>query len=811
MGRTASLFAAILVVGLAGPLPPVAGQTGYQLPPQAVVDLVDAPPTPSVRFSPDGAWMAMLERSALPALEDVARPMLRLAGLRIDPASDSRYATSFDVGLKLAPVDGGRARTVPLANGARLSGTSWSHTSRHLAYTLATDEGTELWVLDVIGMVRDGAQPVRLTDRLNTVLEGTHWMPDGSGLLALTVPADRGPAPQAPRVPAGPNIQESTGQASPLRTYQDLLGSAHDAELFAHHALADISVFDLASGEARVIGEADVIMDVSVSPDGQQLLVTRLAEPFPFTAPYYQFARRIEVISLQGQRQFVVADLPVDENVPIGGVHTGRRSVAWRAGQPATVVWVEALDGGDPKREVEHRDRWMAVARPFAQEPLELLRTEHRAWGLTWLGDTRLVMGSEYDRDERWTRTTLHDLSDAGAAPVVLEDRSIRDRYGDPGRAWTEPDASGRDVVRLDGRWMYRMGSGASPEGLAPFLDRQDVTTGGTERLWRCGQGSYESVVHLSGDGQFITRHETQTSPPNYVMHTGGSLDRGNDTTWQRPLTEFPDPQPTLREVHKELVTYERADGVPLSATLYLPAGYEPGERLPLLIWAYPIEFNDAATAGQVNASEHRFTSVRGSSHLALLTQGYAILDGATMPIIGSAESMNDTFIEQLVLSAEAAIDFAVERGVADRNRVAVGGHSYGAFMTANLLAHCDLFAAGIARSGAYNRTLTPFGFQSERRTVWEATDSYVAISPFLHADKIKEPMLMIHGEVDNNSGTFPLQSERMYGALKGNGGVARLVMLPHESHGYRARESVLHVQHEMADWLDQHLKPSAE
>jgi dipeptidyl aminopeptidase/acylaminoacyl peptidase len=782
---------------------PLTAQTGYQLPPQAVVDLVDAPPTPSVRFSPDGAWMALVERSALPALADVARPMLRLAGLRIDPASDSRYATSFDVGLKLAPLDGGRARTIPLAEGARLSGTSWSHTSRHLAYTIATDQGTELWVVDVIGMVRDGAQPLLLTDRLNTVLEGTHWMPDGRGILGLTVPADRGPAPQAPRVPSGPNIQQSTGQASPLRTYQDLLGSAYDAELFAHHALADISLFDLESGEARVIDEADVIMDVSVSPDGQHLLVTRLDGPFPFTAPYYQFARSLEVISLQGQRQFVVADLPVDENVPIGGVHTGRRSVSWRAGHPATVVWVEALDGGDPKQEVEHRDRWMAVAKPYAQEPLELLRTEHRAWGLTWCDDPRLVLASEYDRDERWTRAILHDLSDEAAAPVVLEDRSIRDRYGDPGQVWTDPDASGQEVVVLDGGGLYRMGSGASPEGLLPFLDRQNVRTGATERLWRCSPGSYESVTHLAPDRSFITRHETQTSPPNYV-HNG----RGGE---RRPLTRFPDPQPALREVHKELVTYERADGVPLSATLYLPAGYEAGERLPLLVWAYPREFNDVATAGQVSASEHRFTSVRGSSHLALLTQGYAILDGATMPIIGSAESMNDTFIEQLVLSAEAAIDFAVERGVADRNRVAVGGHSYGAFMTANLLAHCDLFAAGIARSGAYNRTLTPFGFQSERRTVWEATDSYVAISPFLHADKIKEPMLMIHGEVDNNSGTFPLQSERMYGALKGNGGVARLVMLPHESHGYRARESVLHVQHEMADWLDQHLKPSAE
>jgi len=780
-------------------LPDGIAQDGYRLPPDDVVALIDAPPTPSVSFSPDGRWMALIEGSALPSLADVARPMLRLAGLRIDPTADARYTTSFNVGLLLRPVDGGPEMRVPLPADARLSRTSWSHDSRHLSYALVTTAGTELWVLGV----DSPDTPVRLTDRLLTILGGPTWMPDGEHILCLTVPERRGATPEAPATSAGPNVQESSGNTSPTRTYQDLLSNAHDSALFVHHTTGAITLLDLAGGKPRHIGRPGLYMGPRPSPDGEQLLVTTLRGPFPYTLPYYKFARTIEVRSLDGSSQYVVADQAQEENVPIGGVHTGRRRVGWRPGQPATLVWVEALDGGDPKREVAHRDRWSSLAAPFDTKPTELLRTEQRARGLTWFDNPDLVLASEYDRDARWTRALLHDLLNPDADPIVLEDRSVRDRYGDPGRIWTTPDDSGHWVVKLDGDWLHRLGSGASPQGLLPFLDRQNIFSRIAERIWHCSPGNYESVVHLTGGDGFITRHETEVSPPNYFMNKG---------RWARQaLTSFADFQPAMRGISKELVTYERADGIPLSATLYLPKGYKPGTRLPLLVWAYPIEFNDAATAGQVGVSPHRFTRVRGSSHLALLTQGYAILDGATMPIIGDPESMNDSFIEQLVAAAQAAIDFAVLQGVADRSRVAVGGHSYGAFMTANLLAHSDLFAAGIARSGAYNRTLTPFGFQSERRTVWEATPSYVAISPFLHADKINEPMLMIHGELDNNSGTFPMQSERMYGALKGNGGTARLVMLPHESHGYRARESVLHVQHEMLSWLDRHLKPVAE
>ncbi|MHC4219440.1 MAG: alpha/beta hydrolase family protein, partial [Planctomycetota bacterium] len=503
-----------------------------------------------------------------------------------------------------------------------------------------------------------------------------------------------------------------------------------------------------------------------------------------------------------GRPKHVVAEIPMGENIPIGGVRTGPRMFRWKPGEPETLVWAEALDGGDPKRKVPHRDRWLEHDIPFHGEPREILRVEQRARGMTFLGDPAFVITDEYDRDRRWTRSLLHDLRDPEAVKV-LDDRSVRDRYNDPGRIASVPTRSGHRVALQQGPWLFRTGSGASPDGVHPFLDRQNVETLETQRIWRCADGAYESVaaVWLEGDEvEFITRHETPVSPPNYRRRSPGDQEA-------RPVTDFPDPTPQIRGIRKEVITYPRGDGVQLSATLYLPADHQPGTRLPLLVWAYPIEFNDPRTAGQVTKSPNRFVRIGGSSHLHLLTQGYAIMDGATMPIIGHPETMNDTFLEQIVTSSRAAIDKAVELGVADGERVGVGGHSYGAFMTANLLAHCDLFRAGVARSGAYNRTLTPFGFQAERRPLWEAPEIYFEISPFFHADDINEPLLLIHGELDSNSGTYPIQSQRLFKAIKGNGGITRLVMLPYESHGYRARESVLHTLAEMIDWFDRYVK----
>ena len=782
-----------------------AAQEPYRLPPAEVVDIVTAPPAPSVQLSPDGRWMMLSERDAMPSLADVSRRMLRLAGMRIDPAADARFSTGFAKNLAIRPTDGGDPLPVALPDGAKVAGASWSHDSSHFVVTVVTEAGSELW-----GGTADAPQEVRrLVENLSTVTGGPTWLSDGVRVLCRRVPSERGEEPPEPGLPSGPNVQSTSGEESPTRTYQDLLANPHDEALFEHYAISELVLVAVDDGATQTLG-VGLTTQVSTSPDGRWLLETRVHRPYSYLMPAYQFPHTVRVRPLDGEGQpMLIAEVPLAENIPIGGVRTGPRSFTWKASEPATLMWAEALDGGDPDQEVPHRDRWLALGPPFERERAsEVLRVEHRAWGLTFLADPALVITSEYDRDRRWVRSLLHEPR-AASSPKVLEDRSRNDRYGDPGRIVTEPGPFGRSVVRTDGPWIYRSGQGATSQGSLPFLVRQNLETLASEELWRCTPGSYESVVAVlpvlpvlpGGGTAFLTRHETPSSPPNYRRREVGA------ETFVA-LTDFPDPTPQIRGITKKLVHYERADGVPLSATLYLPANYEQGTRLPLALWAYPREFNDVRTAGQVGGSPWRFTRIAGSDHKVLLTQGYALMDGATMPIIGDPETMNDTFREQLVSSAAAAIAYAADLGVADPARVGVGGHSYGAFMTANLLAHSDLFRAGVARSGAYNRTLTPFGFQSERRTLWEAPETYFAVSPFMHAHEIDAPMLMIHGEADNNSGTFPVQSKRMFQAIKGNGGTARLVMLPNESHGYRAEESVLHVLAEMIDWFDLHVKP---
>lgn len=789
-------------VALAFLVPNADAQSPYKTPPKEVVELVDAPTTPAARLSPDARWMMLVERPALPSIEDVARPWIGLAGMRIDPASNAPAQSNFDRGLVLRDLAGANERRIALPEGAKLSNLSWSHDSRHFAFLRHLDTEVELWVGDV-----ESASAKLAVPRVNALFGAFEWMPDGRRVLVTVVPQSRGEAPKAPRAPAGPTVMQSSGKRSPLRTFQDLLENEHDAALFEHFATAQLALFDPGDGSLAALGAPGLISRFDPAPGGEHLLVTRIQRPFSYVLTVDRFPSRTEVWRTDGSLAYLVHEAPLRDQIPIEGVPTGPRSVSWRPHEPATLVWCEALDGGDPKTKVPQRDRWLSLSAPFDGQAQEWTRTEHRARGLTWFQQPALVLVSEYDRDRRWTRATLHELSERKPL-AVLEDRSVNDRYGDPGQIATVALLDGTRVARQSGDWIYRSGEGASEDGARPFLDRQNLATRASERLWRCGDGVYESVativsVDAAGVPTVVTRRESASEPPNHHLHDLAAKN-------SRQITSFPDPQPQIRGIKKELVKYQRADGVQLSATLYLPANHKSGERLPMFVWAYPLEYTDTSTAGQVSGSPHRFTTIRGASHLALLTQGWCVLDNATMPIVGDPETMNDTFVAQITAAARAAIEKAAEMGVADPARVAVGGHSYGAFMTANLLAHTDLFRAGVARSGAYNRTLTPFGFQSERRTLWEAPQIYAQLSPFMHADKINEPLLMLHGEKDSNSGTFPIQSERLYQAVAGHGGTVRLCLLPEEDHGYAARESVLHAQAETIEWLDKYVVRAA-
>jgi len=773
----------------------LSAQEPYKLPPRVIVDILDTPPLPGATVSPDHQWLLLLEQRSMPTIAELAQPMLRLAGNRINPRTTGPQLPGAITGLVLKRVSDGMERRIAVQAPAALAFVSWSPDSRTIAFVQTRDSGLALWAADVAT-----GQTRALTGSILNATSGPpcQWMPSGAELLCELIPGDRGPAPVAPQTPTGPTTQETRGRAAPAPTYEDLLKNANDERLFDYYFTAQLALVDAATGARTPVGAPAIFDRVDVAPGGEFVLVARSVRPYSYLVPDGLFPKEVDVWDLRGQVARHLASLPTGEGIPIRGVRPGPRGINWRPGVPATLVWAEALDGGDPRKQVDHQDRVVTLTAPFAGEPIELARLNKRYSGLLW--DTQGVgFLGEYDRDRRWSKMWIVDAAKPGNAPALLFDRSAEDRYTDPGFPITRMTPTGDFAMQRSGDWIYLTSTGASPQGDRPFLDRLNLVTKKIERIWRADTVHYEAVVALLDDAakSFVTRRESRTEPPNYFVRQGTTL---------RALTAFKDPAPQLTGIQKRLVTYTREDGVPLSGTLYLPPGYTAGTKLPVVMWAYPTEFASATAAGQVSAAPNRFNIIRGPSHLFFLTQGYAVFDDPKMPIIGG-DTANNHYVDQLVMNARAAVKAVVDAGVADPDRIGIGGHSYGAFMTANLLAHSDLFRAGIARSGAYNRTLTPFGFQNEERTFWQAREIYLRMSPFVYADSINEPILMTHGEADNNSGTFPINSERLFAAIKGLGGTARLVMLPNEAHGYAARESVLHTLAEMIEWFDRYVK----
>jgi dipeptidyl aminopeptidase/acylaminoacyl peptidase len=771
-------------------------QEVWMEPPAVIRDIILARPRPELRPDPTGRRLLVVEREGLPPLAWLARPMHRLAGLRFDAELRTLVGQRPAASLAVVEVATGERTPLVLPEGLRPFSATFSPDGNSLALQVIAGERVEAW------MWEPSSVPRRLIDRavLGLLAPAIRWMPDGESLLLVAVAGSADPV-GSPGLPLGPGIQETSGPPGPARTYQDLLRNARDEELFEQLLMAELLLVPKSGGEPRVRLGPALWSRAEPSPDGRFILLEEVVRPFSRSLPWTSFPRILRVVDAAGAPVAEIARTPLLDRIPIEGVPTGPRSFQWAENEDAVLVFVEALDGGDPRRPAVHRDRIQRLEDPFTGPARAVFDLEHRYRGLAWLEAPGEALATEFDRDRRWLRTTHLRISGEAVAARTLFDRSARDRYNDPGRPVTGRDARGREVVRMAGGSILLSGAGATPDGDRPFLDRLHLETGATERLWQSAAGLLESVVDVpdpEGRSLVIAR-ESPATPPAWVR-----LDRA--TGEEVVLLSTADPAPAFRRVQKELIHYRRADGVPLSGTLYLPPDVPAGERAPLLVWAYPEEFSDPGTAGQVSGSPLAFTVPRAASHLLLVLAGYAVLDGAAMPVIGTPETGNDAFIPQVVAAAEAAIRHLDGRGLIDPARVAVGGHSYGAFMTANLLAHCELFRCGIARSGAYNRTLTPFGFQSERRSLWEAPGTYHALSPFSHAHRIRAPLLLIHGEADSNPGTFPMQSERLYAALKGHGAVARLVMLPYENHAYSARESCLHVAAEMIAWLDRYL-----
>ncbi|MEO0907057.1 MAG: prolyl oligopeptidase family serine peptidase [Pseudomonadota bacterium] len=793
-----SIFAStvIALAFSAGFAVPASSEEGYRTPPAEITDIVTRAPAPRVSLSPDKTTMLLMEREALPPVADLARPMEKLAGLRLDASINDRHGTRAYVGLTLQDIATGETRAIGLPENADIADITWSIDGSKIAFTNTRIDALDLHILDVAS----GEVSTLMSGGVNGTFQTMDWMADGS-LMVMTIPKERGPMPTRPLTPTGPAIQDASGgEEAQTRTFQDLLEDSHDEAMFKWLTTSQIVIMDADGSNKRSIGEPRIYTGTSASPDGEYLLVSWLSEPFSYQVPYYRFPTTTAIYTKDGELVSTLVEQPLADALPVQGVVTGRRDIGWHPTADAMVVWTEAQDGGDPRTKTDNRDNLYSLAAPFAGTPKLLSQHEDRVYGAMGIEGSDDLIVAEYDRDTRELRQTLVDVLDE-VAPREIGLRDIQDSYNDPGDPMMKTLDTGFSVARVHDGKLFLTGSGATPQGLRPFLRRFDLETLETEEIWRNSGEQLESIIDVvSEDGSdFITAYQSPTNPGNIKLYAGGE---------ERFLTNFTDPHPELTGIKREVVKYTREDGVELTATLYLPPNYREGEKVPLVVWAYPREFNNAATASQNRDSPYRFTRIGGYSHLFFLTQGYAVLDRAAMPVVGSdPETVNDTFIEQIVSSAKAAIDFSVERGFGDGERVGVGGHSYGAFMTAHLLAQSDLFKAGIARSGAYNRTLTPFGFQAERRIFWDAPETYYKLSPFMAADKINEPILFTHGKNDNNSGTFPQQSERMFAAVKGNGGTARLVMLPYESHGYRGRESVLHTLAEMFDWFETHVK----
>jgi len=778
-------------------------QLTYKEPPREIYDLIMAKPIPTASVDDAGKWMLLMERNTFPSVAELAEPELRIAGLRINPNNFAQSRMNTLAGLSLKDISTLQEYPIKgLPANLRVTSIQWSPTQNKIGFVNIANDRVDLYVIDIASFTatRINQSP------LNIVLGGSFAWIDENRLIYKIILKDA-LKPEKPLAPKGPMVQESTGKKAAARTYQDLIKSDYDEALFEYYAKSQLVINNFK--EENKVGSPTIYRSYSVSPDNNYLLLQTINRPFSYMVPASEFPHSVNVADLNGTIIQKIADNPSSEGVPIGFDDAPEfpRGFSWRSDEPASVTYVKAIDGGLGKSKSEYRDALMSIkiTPGTIGTAVELFKTKMRFQGVVWGNKTTAIFYEQFNANRKFQMNRYNPLTGKSDS---LYSRSSNDSYSDIGQPLTKKNEYGRQVLlTINENQLLLNADGASDEGDMPLLQSFDLSTRKTQLIWKCKAPYYEYPVKIIDPIKmvFITARESQKEITNYYLHS---------TIKKKPvekaLTSYVSPYTQLEGVSRQKITYKRADGINLAGNLYLPKGYDAARdgALPVLIWAYPIEYKSAADASQVRGSKNTFTRPSYGSPVLWVTRGYAILDNAEMPIVGeNGKEPNDNFIPQVYLNAHAAIQTLAKMGVGDSTRVAVGGHSYGAFMTANLLAHTDLFKAGIARSGAYNRTLTPFGFQGEERTYWEAPDVYNNMSPFSNAEKIKTPLLLIHGDSDNNSGTFPIQSERLFSAIKGLGGIVRYVSLPFESHGYSAKENILHMLWETDQWLEKYVK----
>lgn len=777
----------------------------YQKPPKEILELANAPLAPSIRMDDKSENIVFLYRSNFKSIEELSETEMRLGGLRINPITNISSRQNYFTNIKIRVGRNNMDESVlGLPSNGRFANFSWSPNQKKMAFTNTVSNGVELWVLDI--QEKSVKKLTEATLNVNT-RSPFSWFKDNNSLLIKVIPNEKlALIDTKTAIPTGPTVSVSEeGVKAQNRTYQDLLKNPIDEHNFEQLVLSELYKVNL-NGELTLWKESDMFTNISFSPNGNYVLVSTIKKPFSYLVPYNRFASETTIYNLDGIFVKTILEVPLIEDLPKGfmAVRKGKRNLSWRSDKPSTLFWAEALDEGNPANNVEFRDEIFELNAPFSSEKTSLIKTIGRFSGIEW-GNEKTAIAHDYWRDNRNTKSYLFNPSNNKIKPVIISDRNYQDRYNDPGSFVTKRNEFGRYTLNLVGNNAYLIGDGFSKKGKFPFVDELNLKNLKTKRLYQSSLTNKVENISSALDlkkGEILVRIESKNEYPNYYIR---NIKKRIGLT---PLTQFENPFKSIQNVYKEVIKYKREDGLDLSGVLYLPTNYEKGKKYPMIVWAYPREYKDKSSAGQSTSNSNNFTYPRYNSPIYWITRGYVVLNNAAFPIIGEGdEEPNDTFVKQLVANGKAAIDAVDNLGYIDRNKVAVGGHSYGAFMTANLLSHSNLFAAGIARSGAYNRTLTPFGFQAEERSYWEAPEIYYNMSPFMHANTMKTPLLLIHGEADNNSGTYPLQSERYFNALKGLGAPVRLVMLPKESHGYSAKESVLHMLWEQDQWLEKYVK----